>query len=183
MFCFPTIYVHVLSSSIPSPTHSHIFFHFPACPSSLPLCHLCCTVLHYVTLCNSVNGSIVRLLKVVSCSFIKVHCFPRWNNKRLCVSQWASNNRQKDATSSHSYTKYIASGVFLITQQFGTFAFWFYPIWEKQPNFLFYSYKCVDISDRLQVSEIDQPLLALPKKKLFLFSLVHFSLLLTVLSF
>lgn len=109
----------------PSPPHSHIFFHLPAFPASVPF-------LHYVTLSNSINGSIVQTLKVVSCSFIKVHCFPRWNNKSLCVSQWASNNRQKDATSSHANTKCTASGVFLMTQHFGLFAVWFSHIWEKQ---------------------------------------------------
>lgn len=95
--------LHAFSSLSLCIMHSHIFFHFPA--FSMPLCHFCCAVLHYVTICKRINGSIVQIPKVMSCSFIKVHCFPQWNNKSLCVAQWASNNRQKDATSSHSNTK------------------------------------------------------------------------------
>lgn len=36
--------------SSPSPAHSHMFFNFPAFPSSLLLCHFRCAVLHYVAL-------------------------------------------------------------------------------------------------------------------------------------
>lgn len=92
------------------PTHVSVL---PASVSFLLCCGALCDAV-----CNSINGSIVQILKVASCSFIKVLCFPLWNNKSLCVSQWAPNNRQKDATSSHAHTKCTAAGVFLMTPHF-----------------------------------------------------------------
>lgn len=132
MFCFLIISLLIL------PTHSHMFFHFQALPSQLPLCHSGCAVLHYVTLCNRINGSIVQILKVASCSFIKVHCFPQWNNKSLCVSQWATDSRQKDATSSHANTRCTASGVFLMTQHVGLLLCGF--VFFEKINSIFFFY-------------------------------------------
>lgn len=91
-----------------SPVHLtlHTFSNVPAFPSSLPLCDFCCAVLHCMTPCTSINGGIVQILKVVSCSFIKVCCFPLWNNKSLC------------------WQLCTAAGVVLMTQHFGFGPFW-----------------------------------------------------------